>query len=308
MKNFKFYLPLIALILAIGSVQAQEQLSQEQLSQEQLSQDSTQMFFDDNGSFTQIRVTSEDVATKIITLNPRIDDVVWSKTVLRVIDLREMQNRPLYYPNEDLEEIMPKNLFAIIFSHFLDGTLTTYKSKINYAQTYCPTFTPQNVKDVEEFLDEYNLRYYSDSNWARVNYLTQGVVKYYAKVVTYFDKSSSIFRTEVIALAPLFDKNYNRAMSNDDVETSVFFWVPYKHLRPFLQEEFIKMNGRNTIPLIDFDNFFVGGYYSSYVIKDYDLTSQDVDLKANDDPIEIRKRQDRIEAEILDFDQDLWSY
>ncbi|MDR2684965.1 MAG: hypothetical protein LBB53_06255, partial [Prevotellaceae bacterium] len=120
MKNFKFYyLPLIALVLAIGSVQAQEQLSQ----------DSTQMFFDNNGAFTQIKVTSEDVAKKIITINPRNDDVAWKKTVLRVIDLRELQNRSLYYPAEDLEEISQKNLFSIMFSHVLDGSLTAYKSQ-----------------------------------------------------------------------------------------------------------------------------------------------------------------------------------
>jgi gliding motility associated protien GldN len=295
MKRFKFYLPVALFLGLIGNAQAQEQLSQ----------DSTQLLFDDNGAFTQIKVTPEDVATKIVTINPRNDDVLWRKTVLRVVDLRELQNRPLYYPAEDLEEISQKNLFGIIYSHVLDGSLTAYKSQVNLTQTYVPTFTPQNVFNVEEHLDVTNLRYNFEDTWSRVNAMTPGVVKYYIQVVTYIDKSTSVFKSKILAIAPLYDENYNRSLP--EVRTGVFFWVPYERLRPFLQEEFIKMNGRNTMPLIDFDNFFIGEYYDSYIIKDYDITSNDID-KNLEDPIEIRKQQDRVEAEILDVEQDLWSY
>ena len=86
-----------------------------------------------------------------------------------------------------------------------------------------------------------------------------------------------------------------------------FFWVRFDDLRPFLLEEFAKMNGRNTASVIDFDYFLSNEQYDSYIIKDFDITGKDVDAGI-EDPLMIRKQQDRIEAEISDFEQDLWSY
>ena len=58
--------------------------------------DSTEVLFDDNGSFTRVINTPEEVQAKLIRINPLIDEVVWRKVVTRVVDLREQVNRPLY--------------------------------------------------------------------------------------------------------------------------------------------------------------------------------------------------------------------
>ena len=94
----------------------------------------------------------------------------------------------------------------------------------------------------------------------------------------------------------------------------VWFWFPYEKLRPFLQEEYIKMSGRNTQPLLNFDDFFTTRQFYSYIIKDFDLQSRDIDntvyLPDEDPnkPYRIREEEERVEAEILDFEQDLWNY
>jgi len=294
MKQFKFYLPIALMFCVLGSVQAQEKLSQ----------DSTQLFFDDFGALTQIRVTPEDVAKKIITINPRKDDIVWRRQLLRVIDLRELQNRPLYFPDDDMEPTSQKNLFGIIYSHVLDGTLTAYKSQRNPDQTYVPTFTPENVFNVEDHLNATELRYDYPDTWSKVNIMSRGVVKYYVQVVKYFDKATSEFKSQILAIAPLYDEKYNPRL---DVRTGVYFWVPFQKLRPFLMEEFAKMSGRNTSKIIDFDYFLTNEQYDSYIIKDYDITGKDID-KDISNPLMIRQEQDKIETEILDFEQDLWSY
>ncbi len=316
MKSVKFYLVAAAMTFCSMSMKAQEIFSsysieddEEEVAvkevkvKEKLSADSTQLFFDNLGGLNRIMPKPEEVQARIIKINPRIDDIAWSKAVLRVIDLRELQNRPLYYPVEDLAPESQKNLFSIIFAHVLDGSIKAYKSQTNMEQTYVPTFTKENLFNVEEFLEANDLTYY-EGIYDKVNYLTPGVTKYYIKEVWYFNKATSTVNNKILAIAPIYDENYN---SRSDIRTGVWFWVPFDDLRPYLQQEFALVTGRNTTPLIDFDNFLVSRQFNSYIIKEYDALGYDIDRNI-DDPDLIRERQNRVELEILNFDEDLWQY
>ena len=133
MKKSKLLLSLVALLVCTMTF-AQRDIPE-----------SNEVLFDDNGSFTRVVNTPVEVSSKIIKINPLLDDVPWRKTVLRVIDLREQQNRALYYPYEDLEPESQKNLFSIIFSNVLYGNLQGFKSTTNPMQTYFPKFDEENL-------------------------------------------------------------------------------------------------------------------------------------------------------------------
>ncbi len=294
MKRLKLFLVTL-LALSVYGVSAQQKLSS----------DSTQLFFDENGELTRIKATPEDVKNTVISPNPRKDDIVWQKTVLKVVDMREQQNRPLYYPCEDINATSAKNLYSIILSNVLEGRLPAYRSQVIFDQTFCPPFNAENQLNIEEFIDATGMRYNAagEDTWSRVDYLNKGVVKYYLKIVYYFDKSTSTFHERILAVGPLYDENYGK---REDLHSSVFFWVPYELLRPYLQQEYIKMNGRNVVSQVSFDEFLMRGYYDSYIIKDYDITNQDID-KGITDPRFIRQEQQRVENSILDFEQHLWA-
>lgn len=292
MKKGIFYVLIAVTTFTSISLQAQD-----------IEADSTQFLFDGDGSFTRITTAPADVAAKIIRINPIIDDVVWRKTVLRVVDLRERQNNVLYYPFEDLDSLGQKNLFSILFEKVLKKQLQGFKSSSNPDQTYVPKFSKENVFDVDQFIQANGLTMY-DAPYDIINYLAPGVVKYYIQEVWYFNKRTSTFHNKIIAIAPLYDENYN---NRSDIRTGVWFWVPFEKLRPYLQEEFLKLNGRNTAPLLNYDEFLVSRQFDSYVMKDYDLRSIDVD-KYIDDPAIIKQEQNRIEDEILNFEQDLWHF
>ena len=278
------------------------------LSAQDLEADSTQFLFDGDGSFTRVTTSPQDIAAKIIRVNPLVDDVVWRKAVLRVVDLRERQNNPLYYPYEDLDSLGQKNLFAIMFQKVITKQLQAFKSPSNPEQTFIPKFNKENYFDVDEFIQANGLSIY-ETPYDMINFLSQGVVKYYVQEVWYFNKRTSTFHSKILAIAPLYDEKYN---SRSDIRTGVWFWIPFERLRPYLQEEFMKISGRNTAPLVNFDDFLVSRQFDSYIMKDYDLLSRDVDKGLDEkDPNTvdvIRREQKRVEEEILNFEQDLWHY
>lgn len=295
--------------------------------QKEIPDSARELMFDPNGAFTRVVATDEDVAAKLITINPLIDDVPWKKTVLRVIDLREEQNKSLFYPCSDMREDTQKNLFAIIFYNFLKGKLIGYLDQKNPAQTYVPLFIESNqvVPSDSTTFPYLSYEYFEgeETEFAKINKITQSCVKYYIQEVWYFDKHTSTFKSKILAIAPVFDPRYNAnadaggtlgGYEEENRPGGVWFWFPYEKLRPFLQEEYIKMSGRNTQPLLNFDDFFTTRQFYSYVIKDFDLRSKDVDNTVylpDDDPnkpYRIREEEERIEAEILDFEQDLWNY
>ncbi|MCQ2329745.1 MAG: gliding motility protein GldN [Paludibacteraceae bacterium] len=313
MKTNRFFLAVLAVSLSIFAN-----------AQKEIPDSATELLFDSNGAFTRITATTEDVSAKLITQNPLIDDVPWKKTVLRVIDLREEQNKALYYPSTDISEDTQKNLFAILFYNFLKGKLTGYlDSHGNFDQTFVPLFTPENEVNAADSIRFPYLKagYFEDlqgDEYGMINQITESCVKYYIQEVWYFDKHTSTFKSKILAIAPIFDKKYNvqrlGGYEEDDRPSGVWFWFPYEKVRPFLQEEFIKMSGRNIQALLNFDDFFTTRQFYSYIVKDYDLQGKDIDMKLNMDdadprkPIRIKEEQDKVEHQILDFEQDLWNY
>ncbi len=294
MKNYKLFILVFAAAFSFAtSISAQKEIP-----------DSTEVLFDANGSFTRVIATPDEVKAKMITVNPMIDDVMWRKVVLRVVDLRELQNRPLYYPCEDLEPESQKNLFSIIFSNFIEGRLQGYKSEINPSQTYIPRFVDEYLVYPDTFKMALALEDYG-STYDIINRLTRGVVKYYIQEIWYFNKTSSTFENKIIAIAPIFDENYAPELG---IRSGVWFWFPYERLRPLLQEEYVRTSGRNVAPLTNFDDFFVERQFYSYIVKNFDLKSRDIDYKIEDQPDRIRDEQQKIEDEILEFEQDLWNY
>lgn len=267
--------------------------------------DSTELLFDANGSFTRVVATPDEVRAKLIQVNPVIDDVAWRKVVLRVVDLREQKNRPLYYPYEDINPTSQKNLFSIIFYNFLTGKLKGYKSQTNEYATYVPDFIPENEVKPDSFgILSLGSMPYRETVYDKINWITPGIVKYYIKEIWYFNKASSTMESKIVAIAPIYDEKYGQ---DEEIHSGTWFWFPYEMLRPFLQEEYVKMTGRNTAPLFNFDDFFISRKFYSYIIKEYDLVGRDLD-EISDDPIFIKQEQERIENEILNFEQDLWNY
>lgn len=312
MKTKKLFISMIALVMCIFAN-----------AQKEIPDSARELLFDKTGALTRVTATEDEVAAKIISQNPLLDDVPWRKVVLRVIDLREEQNKPLFYPYENISENTQKNLFAIIFYNFLAGKLVGYQNPNSQVLEDVPLFIEENEIRANDTIKspikgrEY-LEDYADDYYEQINQITQNCIKYYIQEAWYFDKHTSTFHSKILAIAPYFDNKYNKnrlgSYVDEDRPSGIWFWFPYDKVRPFLQEEYIKMSGKNTKQLLNFDDFFTQRQFYSYIVRDFDLKDRIIDQSIKmdeDDPnkvIKIKESQDNVEAEILDFEQDLWNY
>ena len=92
----------------------------------------SESFFDTNGSVRSETVQLEK--DSIVTVYHRTDDVVWSRIVYRVIDMRYKQNYQLYFPiTVDNPEY--KSLFKVMLDAIVDG-LPVYRKTMGDIKPY----------------------------------------------------------------------------------------------------------------------------------------------------------------------------
>ncbi len=245
-----------------------------------------------------------------VTINPRVDDVVWSKVVLRVLDLTEKQNYPLYFPLPKDSIVTDLNLFTLMYGKILNKELIAYQDTVNLGESapIVPRFSTKNICDPTYFLrSKEDFKYYVNPDNGKMTIesytyytLAAGVTKYLLQEVWFFDKSTSQIHQKILAICPVYFDFTDGRQSN-------LFWVPFDKLRVFLSQEIINASSRNNAQLMTYDDFFAQNQYSSYLFKDnniYDRTLQSYLVNAE----EVKKEQSRIESEILNFEQDLWEY
>ena len=94
----------------------------------------------------------------------------------------------------------------------------------------------------------------------------------------------------------------------------ILFWVPFDSFRPYMAKQYMIPRSNNDIERVTFDEFFIKKLYSSYLVgasNVYDRMIPDY-VSYNEDTeqyhAEILKEQERIERELLNFEQDLWEY
>ena len=83
-------------------------------------------------------------------------------------------------------------------------------------------------------------------------------------------------------------------------------WFHFDELRPYLAKQYIIPSG-NDSQRLTYDEFFAQRLYSSYLLGDSNINNRML-LQYLVNPDKIRKEQQRIETELLNFEQDLWEY
>ncbi len=289
-------------------------------------------FFNDKGAVRIETTELNDAADTLVSVFHRADDIVWSRVVYRIIDMRYKQNYQLYNPVR-YDDPEYRNLFKVIVDGIIDGLPVYQKAQDNIK----PRITDQyrmpkaeipplflNDDPMEDYSDDVNHYNIASSDYMLMHYdsitnkmsfhfypyekFVKNQLKYMIQEIVFFDKHTSRLHSKIIAIAPMQSDKIVSDSTNvmGALQESILFWLSFDELRPYLAKQYI-IPQSNDINRITFDEFFAKKLYASYLIGDSNMYDR-MFLNYAKTEQEVKREQQRVFDELLNFEQDLWEY
>jgi gliding motility associated protien GldN len=243
-------------------------------------------------------ITVREVITERDVLEPqtiRESDIMWEKTVWRVIDTREKLNLPFVYPEAPL--------FSILADAAKNGDLPVYVEEGGRLVRRMDPMAVQAkmvqtdtiyVTNINTGIDEIKI-VENTLNWENVR-------RFRIKEMWFVDNRTSTLQVRILGIAPLME----RYSSNGDyIGEEVLFWVHVPSARPLLARHEVYTPMGNTATTLTWADWLDLRHFSSAVVKEdnvYDRRLQD--YLAGED---LLRESDRIQQGIFNREQDMWS-
>jgi gliding motility associated protien GldN len=255
----------------------------------------------------QFNAGIESVFSQIPYVYVREADVMWSKRIWRVIDLREKMNLPLYYPLDDLPE--RSSLFRVIQKGLSSGKISKVFDFDVFTNEFGAPLTRQQVLNrMTETIDvkdpEGNPLVDADGKQVTIQDTLKPdrIMQYWIKEEWFFDKQRSVLDVRIIAIAPVIETG--------DPESGRFsykplFWLYYPDCRTIFAENKV-YNPWNDSQWLSFDELFQKRFFSSYINQESNVYGRPISAYAQG--AEALFEAERIKESIFKWEDDLWHY
>jgi gliding motility associated protien GldN len=237
-------------------------------------------------------------------------DIMWSKVVYRMVDLRQTQNLPMYYPTKPIGGRM--NLMDIILYGIDNEGIRAFS-----------TNDPVNEFTAQMTIDEINTVFDSGVDTIITTdpltgelipqiidkpRKTDEVKKLLLKEQWFFDKNHSVMKVRIIGICPIriYYRLDDQNMPTDELLQKQTMWIYFPEIRPLLANHEV-YNQFNDSQRISFDDylmqrrfsgfiFSVSNVYNNRYINSYTL-GEDALLEA-----------DKLKEWLFNLEHDLWEY
>lgn len=227
------------------------------------------------------------------------EDVVWRRDIYRQLDLMADKNAPLYYPVEPTDHQV--NLFTYLFRLFLTKRIPVYTYKLDGNESFAEK---DRVTDVKEILDRYYI-YYEEKDGRYVvadnDVPSAQVTRYYVKESSYFDQRTGTYHAKVTALCPVLIEDDGTGAA---AAPKPLFWIKYDDAAPYLSRLPIMSSNLNNVTNMTADDYFTMNRYDGKIYKTANMQGK---VLANEpDTAKMRKEQQKIEKQLVDFEENIW--
>ena len=233
-------------------------------------------------------------------------DVIWSKTVWRIIDFREKSNQHFYFPTREVQS--RNNLVNILLKGIEDKRITAFDATISDNEFKEPISYNQ-VK--QQFGDSIRHIKVTDINTGNDRDSTiqsdipvREVKQLEVKEVWYFDKQKSTLEVRILGICPI--RVYKKDPKDSTFVRKRLFWVYYPEIRPILAKQ-ETLNEFNEARGLSFDDIFITRRFDGYIVKEENVyNNRSIEEYATGEYA--FKESERIKNSIFDYEQDLWEY
>ena len=244
-------------------------------------------------------------------------DMMWSKKMWRMLDLREKINHPLYFPTTKMDDRY--SLIDLILYGVAQEGLVVYDDSDDEFTT------PMTATQIDVKFDvRTDPTYVDDPETGETKPVivqrertTSEVQRLLLKEVWYFDKQRAMLEVRIVGLCPIrmYEKtaalNQEIQVSEDTTDEKEFSmkkvcWVYFPAVRPVLANHEV-FNPNNDAERRTFDDVFFKRRFSSYIFQEtnvYDNRYIGQFTKGLDALIE----SDKIKDFVFKFEHDLWEY
>ena len=259
-----------------------------------------------NGAYDK-KITIERKPAKLPGV--READVIWSKTVWRMIDMREKMNQPFYFPT--VESQGRTNLINLLLKGIKENTITAFDAPANDENEFSVPLSFDQVKaQFGAATKTVSRRNFETGQMEDVtipqDIPTDQVKQLIVKEIWYFDKQKSSLQVRILGLCPIRLYYRDEDVAQEVVLRKKLFWVFYPEIRTLLAKN-ESLNPRNGARNFSFDDMFLIRNFDGYIIKEENVYNNRSILDYASDAY-ASQESDRIKNSIFNYEQDLWEY
>jgi gliding motility associated protien GldN len=235
-------------------------------------------------------------------------DVMWTKRVWQVIDLREKFNQTLYYPlsttgtRESLFEIIKQGVLpregvpALAAYSSLDGEFKTRVKPDELKRIFSKSDTVYGP-DINDPTRYVNTVVNEELSAADIR-------QYWIQEEWFFDKQRSVMDVRILAIMPVIEKKNEQG---DAMGMAATFWVSFAELRPLLAQHNI-FNTHNEAQPLSYDDLFIKRMYSCYIIKEDNPADRMIAEYTGGNTLNSLLEGEAIKNKIMFKEQDMWQH
>ena len=225
----------------------------------------------------------------------RENDLLWEKRIWRLIDTREKINLCFRYPGE--------NFFEVLIKGIENGAIKAYSPESDAFDYPMAQQDVMNELVTTDTVPVYDPGTLDVTLQVIENHLDpQKVVRYRLKEVWYFDKKHGSLKVRILGIAPMIVEEDEQG--NFKYERPLF-WVYYPDCREWLaRHEFF--NEGNDHQQMSWEDLFEMRRFASYITKESNVHNERLEDQLSG--LDRLMESERINREIFNFENDLWSY